>query len=184
METPMRRSFITFSCIAGLSACVNANEPRSPFDPLLDSIEQRLEIAQAVALHKWDRHQPDQDSPREQQVLAKVGQAASAHRLSADRAEQFFADQIEANKLRQYHLLNQWHLQHQAPDIPRQDLASEIRPILDQLQDRLLDALAEFDQQRPQRCSEALAEAIASRTTDAPRRLFLIRATANLCQRP
>lgn len=180
----MRRSLLTLSCIAGLCGCVNASEPRNLFDPLLDRIEQRLEIAQAVALHKWDRGQPVQDTPRERQVLTTVGQAAPSHELSPERAESFFADQIEANKLRQYHLLNQWHLQHQAPDTPRQDLASEIRPKLDRLQDQLLDALALFDQHRPADCGEALAEAIEARASDPSRRLFLIRATANLCPRP
>lgn len=171
-------------CAIALSGCANTTPPDTTLDPLLDNIEQRLDVAQAVALHKWDRQQPVQDSPREQQVLSNVRQLAPEYGLPPARAAQFFSDQIEANKLRQYHLLTQWHLLQKTPDTPRQDLASEIRPRLDLLQGQLLDALARFDQAPPEQCSHALAEAIALRSTDAPRRLFLIRATANLCQRP
>lgn len=102
-------------CVIALSGCVNATPPDTTFDPLLDSIEQRLDIAQAVALHKWDRQQPVQDSPREQQVLLNVSQLAPEHGLDPARASQFFSDQIEANKLRQYHLLTQWHLLQKPP---------------------------------------------------------------------
>ncbi|HGM5582567.1 TPA: chorismate mutase [Pseudomonas putida] len=180
----MRPLLLALLCTTALSGCVNATPPSTTFDPLLDSIERRLDVAQAVALHKWDRQQPVQDSPREQQVLLNVSQLAPEHGLDPARATQFFSDQIEANKLRQYHLLTQWHLLEMAPDTPRQDLASEIRPRLDLLQGQLLDALARFDQAPAAQCSQALAEAIALRSSDAPRRLFLIRATANLCQRP
>lgn len=178
----MRLPSLALLCLLALTGCLKKPEYDPTFNALLDSIERRLALADAVALHKWDQRQPVQDSPREQQVLAKVRQAAADHGLSADRAAQLFTDQMEANKLRQYHLLGQWHLAESAPDTARQDLSSEIRPQLDLLQNQLLDRLKRFDRAQPANCDHALAMAIGLRSSDPTRRLMLIRATANLCQ--
>ena len=179
----MRLTPLCLLCILALTGCLKAPDPDPTFEALLDSIEQRLAIADAVALHKWDNHQPVQDSPREQRVLERVRKAAPSHNLSPERATQFFSDQIEANKLRQYHLLSQWNLVEAAPDIPRLDLILEIRPQLDLLQAQMLDRLARFDRHPTAQCEHALAKAIGLRSSDATRRLMLIRATATLCQR-
>nr|EPB93725.1 chorismate mutase [Pseudomonas plecoglossicida NB2011] len=151
---------------------------------MLDAIEQRLNLASAVALHKWDQGQPVQATQREQQVLANVRAAAPAHGLAPQRAEAFFADQIEANKLVQYSLLSRWHRQGMAPDTPRQDLQQQIRPQLDELQAKLLVRLAAFEQQPPPACATRLAEALASRPVDNLTRSALVRATGQLCDKP
>ncbi|AXO86688.1 chorismate mutase [Pseudomonas parafulva] len=179
----MRLTPLCLLCILALTGCLKAPDPDPTFEALLDSIEQRLAIADAVALHKWDSGQPVQDSAREQQVLERVRKAASSHKVSPQRATLFFSDQIEADKLRQYHLLSQWSLVEAAPDIPRLDLTREIRPQLDLLQAQMLDRLARFDRHRPAHCEHALAKAIGLRSSDATRRLMLIRATASLCPR-
>ncbi|MBF8721086.1 MULTISPECIES: chorismate mutase [Pseudomonas] len=166
-----------------LTGCAATLDASSSLTRLIDAIDHRLDIAEAVALHKWDTRQPVHAPQREQDVLANVRQAALTYDLNAERAETFFADQIEANKLLQYHYLNTWHQQRQAPDTQRRDLASEIRPQLDNLQDQLLQDLARFDQQRMPLCAEQLADALAQRSKDTPRHLALVRATAQLCER-
>lgn len=165
----------------GLFGCVSAATAHASLDPLLDLIEERVGLAEAVALHKWDNRQPVQDIPREQQVLANVRRAAAEQGMDPERAATFFADQIETNKLMQYQLLSKWHFREKAPDKPRRDLETDIRPALDALQGKLLTALDVFDHAADARCDKALADAIESRKTKAVHRLTLIRATANLC---
>ena len=146
--------------------------------PLIDLIQARLSIAQAVALHKWDKAQPVEDSTREQQVLTSVRQAASRHGLDPERAAAFFADQIEANKLVQYALLERWHATNSAPDVARQNLQSEIRPLLDKLQEQMLEKLAQFE---PGNCAAEIAKNLDARADDSQTRRALTRATGQLC---
>ncbi|MFJ4395329.1 chorismate mutase [Pseudomonas sp. NPDC089396] len=177
-----------FSLVAlaalSLAGCTTTSTDSPAFAPLLDAIEQRLSLAEAVALHKWDQGQPVQATQREQQVLAHVRAAAPAYGLIPQRAEAFFADQIEANKLMQYTLLSRWHRQGVAPDTLRQDLQQQLRPQLDQLQATLLGQLAAFEQHPPRACAARLADALASRPVDNLTRNALIRATGQLCDKP
>ncbi len=153
-------------------------------EPLLNSIAERLEIADQVALSKWDSKKPVEDKKREQEVIASVVAQAPSYKLAPAAAEQFFSAQIEANKLVQYTHLSDWQFQGKAPDDPRPDLVKQIRPQLDQLQTRLLQQLADFTPQRsdPQ-CPHWLAEAVHEPLNDPLRQLAMIRATAELCIR-
>ncbi|MFF7105536.1 chorismate mutase [Pseudomonas sichuanensis] len=178
----MRPTHLALICCLALSGCSTPPPPPSNLDPLLDAIEQRLDLAEAVALHKWDRGQPVQASAREQQVLANARQAATAYSLAPARAESFFADQIEASKLLQYHLLDSWHRARQAPALPRRDLGQDVRPALDRLQAQLLAALARFDQAPPADCPNHLADALQQRTHEPVRHLALVRASSQLCK--
>lgn len=179
----MRSLPLVAAAALALTGCA-ASAPNHPaLDPLVESIERRLDLAQAVALHKWDKRQPVQASPREQQVLSNARAAAPAHGLAPERAEAFFADQIEANKLVQYTMLFHWHRLGAAPDTPRSDLQQEIRPQLDQLQTLLLKQLADFEQQKPQHCAAMVADAVAKRPVDHMTQRALIRATGQLCDK-
>ncbi|MDH0646055.1 chorismate mutase [Pseudomonas sp. GD03858] len=178
------RTALVLTCSLALSGCASPTSPDPALEHLLDTLEQRLDLAEAVALHKWDQRQPVQASAREAQVLASVRQAAPAHHLAPARAEAFFADQMEANKLLQYHLLDTWHLARQAPNLPRRDLGSDVRPELDRLQGQLLAALARFDQAPSTACGERLADALQQRTDDPGRHLALVRASGQLCKTP
>lgn len=151
-------------------------------EPLLNSIAERLEIADQVALSKWDSKKPVEDRKREQEVIASVVAQAPTYKLDPTAAEQFFSAQIEANKLVQYTHLSDWQFQGKAPDDPRPDLVKQIRPQLDQLQKRLLQQLADFTPHRtdPQ-CPQWLAEAVHEPLNDPLRQLAMIRATAQLC---
>ena len=173
--------------LSAIAVCTQATAAPAPasLDPLLQSIEQRLAVADQVALSKWDSHKPVEDRPREQIVISGAKALAPQYNLDEAIVEQFFAAQIEANKLRQYALLSAWTLAGAAPDSPRPDLAGVIRPQLDVLQKHLLLQLAAFASSRtdPQ-CPQWLATANHNATTDELQRLALIRATAELCARP
>jgi len=170
---------LTCSLLA-TAACANDAPPT--LAPLLQSISERLALADQVALSKWDSHKAVEDRPREQQVIAGATAQAPAYHLSEETVAQFFAAQIEANKLVQYARLSAWHLQGQAPDTPRLDLAGQIRPQLDQLQKRLLQQLADFSPQRSDRqCPQWLAQASKASSSDPLQQLAMVRATAELC---
>ncbi len=163
-----------------ISASASAAPPT--LEPLLNSIAERLEIADQVALSKWDSHKPVEDKKREQEVITSVTAQAPSYKLDSAAAEQFFAAQIEANKLVQYTHLSDWQFQGKAPDDPRPDLVQQIRPQLDDLQKRLLQQLADFTPLRTDpKCPQWLAEAVHEPLNDPLRQLAMIRATAELC---
>ncbi|TDF85013.1 chorismate mutase [Pseudomonas sp. H9] len=161
--------------------CATPPPPDNNLQRLLNSVEQRLDIAQAVALNKWDSGQPVQDAGREIQVITNVQAQATRFGVDAERAATFFTDQIEANKLLQYSALSKWHAVGSAPQTHRVDLAKHLRPQLDRLQRNLLSELAAFDRNRPEPCQPAVARAIGQRTQNPQQALALIRATAHLC---
>ncbi|MFV3404334.1 gamma subclass chorismate mutase AroQ [Pseudomonas sp. NY15463] len=166
-----------------LGSCSASTAPHNELLPLLVAIEQRLELARSVAHHKWE-HALAVDAPaREQQVLAQVRRAAPDYGLSPERAETFFADQIEANKLVQYALLDRWAARGQNSLSSTRDLTHELRPRLDSLQFTLLNELAALDRQPPADCPRALANALIRRTQDPLHHLALIRATGQLCKK-
>lgn len=168
--------------VALLFASASAHAAPPTLEPLLNSIAERLQIAEQVALSKWDSHKPVEDKTREQEVIASVAAQAPGYKLSPAAAEQFFSAQIEANKLVQYTLLSDWQFQGKAPDDPRPDLVKQIRPRLDELQKRLLQQLADFTPQRtdPQ-CPQWLAQAVHEPLNEPMQQLAMIRATAELC---
>ncbi|MNT35278.1 Secreted chorismate mutase precursor [compost metagenome] len=172
---------LLFTPLLLAQGCTSTPPPASELQPLLDSVEQRLDIAEAVALNKWDSGQPVQASERELQVIADAQAQAARLGVDSQRAAVFFTDQIEANKLLQYSALSRWHAAGSAPQTPRIDLAKQLRPQLDRLQRTLLSQLAAFDRSRPVPCQPALAQAIEQRETSPQRALALIRATAHLC---
>lgn len=170
--------------LLGLLASVAHAAPSPAPDtlqPLLVTINERLNIADQVALTKWDSGRPIQDTTREAQVIANARKQAVQQKLDPDEAADFIAAQIEANKLVQYGLLAVWQAAHKAPDLPRPDLG-QVRPKLDELQVRLLQQYADFAPYRVDpECPSWLAEHRASLIKDALHGQALIRATGELC---
>lgn len=166
-------TFVSFS---------SATPVESRLKPLVDLIERRLDIAEAVALHKWDLAQPVQDDERERQIIASVRREAPKHGLDPDRAETFFVDQMTAGKLIQQTLLNRWKDNQQAPETPRQDLRAELRPQLDALQHELLRHLAVFEQAGIPTCGPWMYQLIVSSSNDLLRQAALSVATLQLCK--
>ena len=167
-----------------LSACASSADP-IPDDvkSLVMTINERLEIADLVALTKWDSGQPVQDNDREVQVIATAQRQASSHGVSQDDAALLMAAQIEANKLVQYGLLANWHAAKKAPDVPRPDLKNQVRPRLDELQSQLLQQYARFSPYRSDpACSDWLNQLRRALARDKLHELALIRATGELCK--
>jgi chorismate mutase len=150
--------------------------------PLLTTLNQRLNIADLVALTKWDSGKPIQDSPREVQVIDNARKQATEKGLNAEDVGQLLAAQIEANKLVQYGLLAQWQAAGDAPKTQRPDLAKQIRPQLDELQNHLLQQYGEFAPYRndPQ-CKVWVAQAREGLAKDPLHQLALTRASGELC---
>ena len=111
--------------------------------PLRELIDARLLLATDVAEFKWNHHLPIEDREREAEVIATLGQRASALGVPQAWAEGFFRAQIEASKTAQNELFQGWDVfKHgQFPDTP--DLATVTRPKLDRLTDQLMRALAD-----------------------------------------
>lgn len=180
-------NFLITTLLALFAACTQAAAPAAAPDslkPLLATLNERLNIGDLVALTKWDSGKPIQDSPREAQVIANARMLAAEHELDPDDVAQLIAAQMEANKLVQYGLLAQWQAAGAAPDIPRPDLAKQIRPRLDELQKRLLRQYAGFAPYRQDPdCPSWLANVRSGLATDALHDLALIRASGELCVR-
>ena len=178
--------FTHLACVIALVAStVQAATPTpESLQPLLMTLNERLNIGDQVALTKWDSGKPIQDSAREAQVIANARTLAAERKLDADDVAQLIAAQMEANKLVQYGLLAQWQAAGAAPDTPRPDLSQQIRPRLDELQNRLLQQYAEFAPYRhdPQ-CPAWLAKARNGLPHDSLHDLALTRATGELCIR-
>jgi chorismate mutase len=168
--------------LALLFASATASAAPPTLEPLLNSIAERLTIADQVALSKWDSHKAVEDRPREQAVIASARAQAPDYKVSPEAAEQFFSAQIEANKLVQYTRLSDWQFKGKAPDTPRPDLTGKIRPQLDQLQKRMLQQLADFGPERsnPQ-CPHWVALAVHQPLNDPLVQIAMTRATAELC---
>jgi chorismate mutase len=181
---PHLANLLTASLLALLASSAHAAAPAETLKPLLETLNERLNIGDLVALTKWDSVKPIQDSPREAQVIANARNLATERQLDAEDVAQLIAAQMEANKLVQYGLLAQWQASGAAPDTPRPDLAKQIRPRLDELQTRLLQQYADFAPYRHDaNCPVWLAKARIGLAHDALHELALTRATGELCVR-
>jgi len=177
---------ITAALLFTVSPSQSAQSDTSGLLPLLDMTVARLNIARQVALSKWDSRKPVEDLAREAQVIVVAVNEARAQGLPPRFATNFFTDQIEANKLVQYGLLAQWHRTGSAPDDKRMDLAKDIRPELDRLQQGFIKALADTKTLRAQPgCDAKFARAtqayVASHALDPLRAIAMDRALARVC---
>ncbi|MFJ2537374.1 MULTISPECIES: chorismate mutase [unclassified Pseudomonas] len=183
---PFRKLLIStgLALLAGTSHAATSTPAPESLQPLLLTLNERLNIGDLVALTKWDSGKPIQDSPREAQVIANARTLASERKLDPEDVSQLIAAQMEANKLVQYGLLAQWQAAGAAPNTPRPDLGKQIRPRLDELQTRLLQQYADFAPYRhDSSCPAWLAKARSGLTHDALHALALTRATGELCIR-
>ncbi|MFJ5236847.1 chorismate mutase [Pseudomonas neuropathica] len=181
---PRFAHLLTATLLAVLTTSAHAAAPAETLKPLLETLNERLNIGDLVALTKWDSGKPIQDSPREAQVIANARTLATERQLDAEDVAQLIAAQMEANKLVQYGLLAQWQAAGAAPDTPRPDLGKQIRPRLDELQTRLLQQYADFAPYRHDaNCPVWLAKARIGLAHDSLHELALTRATGELCVR-
>jgi chorismate mutase len=149
---------------------------------------RRLAIAEQIALAKWDSGTPVEDASREAQVIASAIKAGESRGLDQATVSNFFRAQIEANKLVQYSLLAEWRRLGKAPDHTPVNLASTIRPQLDQLETAMIAELAETaDIRASASCRTDIAKAVGKyvstyKTGFSPlKAIALDRATAAVC---
>ncbi|OQR36742.1 hypothetical protein BWR59_03460 [Pseudomonas sp. Bc-h] len=188
MKFLMRTALLSLA-VAGVSAFAKPlDDPHAPppspesLKRLLSMINERLEIADLVALTKWDSAQPVQDSDRESTVIADAKRQAASYAIAKNEAAQMMAAQIEANKLVQYGLLSIWHSDGKAPLTKRPDLKNQIRPRLDALQTGLLQQYAEFSPFRADpACPLWINQELPQLAKDKLHEIALIRATGELC---
>lgn len=106
---------------------------------LFKLIDQRLELMQSVAAHKWLKQIAIEDKDREKIVIERARQSALKLGLTPDSTETFFAAQIAAAKEIQNYWFNQW-ADGNAPT-EAADLSSQIRPQLLTLGEQIIASL-------------------------------------------
>lgn len=118
------------------------NDAARPMGRLLSLVDARLALMSEVARHKWNAGEPIEDAPREAELLDSLVARAGAFGLPPSRAEAFFRAQIAAARTLQAALFDTWRRQgrKQLPAAP--DLRTALRPHLDELSARMLEALA------------------------------------------
>ena len=109
--------------------------------PLVETSARRLSLAQEVAFAKWQTGTAVEDPPREEHVIASAVSEGKTEGLDPAIVYRFFRAQIEANKVVQSSLLSAWHRVGKAPDHQAKDLATTIRPQLDEIQKQLIEEL-------------------------------------------
>lgn len=129
--------------IALLSGCATPAATPDPLARLLDLIDQRLAIGEAVACNKWNSGAPIEDPAREREIIETIGTQAANFGLEPAFAQEFFRAQIEASKIVQNERLAQWRASKQPPFNNVADLQRDIRPQLDRLTTEMLAALAQ-----------------------------------------
>lgn len=112
-------------------------------EPLRQLLDQRLALMEDVARYKWNQRLPIEDLPREAQLIAGLARQAGERGVDAAWATAFFRAQIEAAKTLQRDYFARWEAAGAGPFAAVPDLTLELRPRLDALTPRLLQALAD-----------------------------------------
>ncbi|NBB10654.1 chorismate mutase [Pseudomonas sp. SLFW] len=172
-------SFLLIGCTSGSPTVTTPVEVQA----LLNTITQRLNIANDVALSKFYSGKPVQDSERERQVIANAESQAATYRLDTGDVRAFMTAQIEANKVVQYGRIAQWRETGRAPAQPAASQMAGIRTQLDALQPQMMKNLAAFVPRRnDSACSSWLLAEIQRQTTDPVMLKALEQATDGLCK--
>ncbi|MEY2853339.1 MAG: gamma subclass chorismate mutase AroQ, partial [Pseudomonadota bacterium] len=107
--------------------------------------DQRLGIVTEVARWKWNRQAPIEDRPREASLLAAQRSSAAERGIPATRVDDFFGAQIEAAKQLQRDLFALWSEQGAGQFLGVADLDTKLRPRIDAINTRMLDALGRWE---------------------------------------
>jgi chorismate mutase len=158
----------------------------APADQAQDTVQkfvelavQRLGVAEAVAAAKYGSPQPIDDPSREAVVMAGAIGRARAAEVDPDVARRFVAAQMEANKIVQRGLFVRWHDEPRCAPTSRPDLAREVRPDLDRIDEQLMRLLPRVSTPGC-RALVGRARLRAERRLDALHRRGLARALAPL----
>jgi chorismate mutase len=136
-------AFAGLGVVVALAGCAHSTTPRFPSpDSLTPLVVERLELAREVAFAKHHSGAPVHDPAREAELLAGIVAQAVERGLDAAEAERVFSAQLAASRRAQEELLEAWRAGQPPPDRPPPELRRELRPRLDALTPRLLDALS------------------------------------------
>lgn len=113
----------------------------TPQGELNSMSERRLALAPEVALYKYSRNLPLYDPARENAILASAQAQARARGINEETARRFFSAQMEASRRVQWAWFDIWR-KTSPPDVPPRDLATDLRPRIDEINRRQIDALA------------------------------------------
>lgn len=151
---------------AGRAAASAPRGPRAEATPsglygLAELVVERLLLADAVAAAKFGTGTPITDPARERDLLKAVATLSAQTGLAPAAGVRFFRAQIEAAKAVQRGLHERWRAHPHLRPARRPDLATEIRPRLDQLTPRMLLLLEQTEPVRaePRRCQPILQSA-------------------------
>ena len=109
-------------------------------DKLVSLTQKRLAMMNEVAGFKWNHRQEVHDPAREKESLARLLGKAKESGADAKLVTRFFTAQFEAARLLQQDRIAGWQKDNiLAPETA--ELKKDLRPVLDQMNDELLDAL-------------------------------------------
>jgi len=108
---------------------------------LVDVLTRRLALAVDIARTKWNTKAPIEDLAREAQAIDAVGQVATVAGVDPGTARRVLQAQIEAGKIVQRSLHEQWTAEGRPPFESVQDLVTGLRPQLDEITVQLVTAL-------------------------------------------
>lgn len=141
VQNHRRLLLLWFFLWCGLSVQAQTVTEIAQVDKLLGVLAQRLELADGAAQAKWNSGAPIEDVEREEQVLQRFADEASALGVEQEFARRVMRAQIEASKVRQRELFRQWRAHRLPPFANPPNLTTEIRPKLDDLSVCLLTSL-------------------------------------------
>jgi chorismate mutase len=160
-----------------------AQQPPVQLQPLIATMEQRLEIANDVARSKWHSGKPVQDSERERQVIQNAESRAGEFKLTGDDVRAFMTAQMEANKMVQYARIEQWRATGLSPEKPESSLTEGIRGRLDTLLPVLMQSYSAFQPYRSDaKCPGWVQSEIQRQASDPVIVTALQRAASDVCR--
>jgi chorismate mutase len=144
-----------------------SGQPGTAADPLGGLVAlaiERIDTADLVSAAKFGTPQPIDDPAREQQVLNAVAAQSPGMGVSPTESAQFFRDQIEANKVVQRGLYQQWTAHPALRPATKPDLTTLVRPVLDRLTPEIMQQLRATTAARHggDRCTAQLGQASAA----------------------
>jgi cyclohexadienyl dehydratase len=141
MQKPAHYWFavVTAFVVAAAQAQATFIDPASQVESVIELMDQRLELMEAVAEAKYARDLPVLDASRERQVIEAAAARAQALGVSPEPARALFGVQAQLARDVQQHLIDQWRLAKRAKNT-NADLAA-LRVRLDDLGARLWRAI-------------------------------------------
>lgn len=165
--------------IVGGIAFLGCDPPRTAPPQLLDAakleangemlhsaIWSRLALMPSVAYAKFVDQRPITDRTRETELIDRFRAAADLRGISPDFAEAVIRGQIEASKLVQQRLYEDWQAHPPGADWTVRSLNNDLRPAIDETHDRLLVALQQLGTQPD--AFPALVEQLSERRQPLP----------------